>query len=107
MNANFRIPPIGMAEVFVDGHCVGFLSDVKLSQEDDGGYNLEGEWSGYADVLKKTDALYTISIPRYEYKFLAEQVEPGSTRSSGRISFKSASFLPDGPQAWFEKPSEA
>jgi hypothetical protein len=106
MDANLRIPPIGMAEVFVDGHCVGFLSDVKLSQEDDGGYNLEGEWSGYSDVLKK-DSLFEISIPRFEYKFLAERVDPGTVKSSGRISFKSASFLPDSPQAWFEVPGEA
>ena len=95
-----------MAEVFVDGHCVGFLSDVKLSRDDDGGFNLEGEWSGYSDVLK-TDALFTISIPRYEYKFLAEHVDRGRVTSSGRVAFKSASFLPDSPQAWFEVSGEA
>jgi hypothetical protein len=90
-----------MAEVFVDGHCVGFLSDVKLSREDDGAFNLEGEWSGYSDVLKK-DSLFTISIPRYECRFLTDEVEGERGKSSGRISFKSASFLPDSPKTWLE-----
>jgi hypothetical protein len=105
MSENMRIPPISMAEVFVDGHCVGFLSDVKLSREDDGGYNLEGEWSGYSDVLEK-DSLFTISVPRFEFKFLADKVDVGVTTSSGRISFKSASYLPDGPNQWLNKPGE-
>jgi hypothetical protein len=100
MSASFRIPPIRMAEVFVDGHCVGLLSDVKLSREDDGGFNLEGEWSGYSDVLGK-EALFTISIPRYECKFLTDEVEADRVMNSGRVSFKSASFLPDSPEAWF------
>jgi hypothetical protein len=101
MNAGFRIPPIKVAEVFVDGNCVGFLKDVKLSREEDGGFNLEGEWSGYADVLDQ-DALFTISIPRFECRFLAGSVDKGKARSTGRICFKSASFLPDSPHAWFE-----
>ena len=95
------MPPIKVAEVFVDGNCVGLLKDVKLSREEDGGYNLEGEWSGYADVLDK-DSLFTISIPRFECRFLAESVDQGKTRSTGRISFKGASFIPDSPHAWFE-----
>ena len=64
MSKNFSIPPIKMAEVFVDGHCVGFLSDVKLSREDDGAFKLEGEWSGYSDVLGK-DSLFTLDQSAY------------------------------------------
>jgi len=106
MTTGFRIPPIRMAEVFVEGHCVGFLTDVKLSREADGGFNLEGEWSGYSDVLKQ-DALFTISIPRYECRFLADEVDAGRVTSSGRISFKSASFIPDSPGTWFDTFGEA
>ena len=95
-----------MAEVFVDGHCVGFLSDIKLTREDDGGFKLEGEWSGYPDVLKK-GSLFTISIPRREGKFLTDDVDAGVVTSSGRISFRDASFLPESPKAWFETFGEA
>lgn len=106
MKESFRIPPIPMAEVFVDGHCVGFLSDVKLTREEDGAFQLEGEWSGYPDVLKK-GSLFTISIPRREGKFLTDDVDAGVVTSSGRISFKGASFLPESPKAWFETFGEA
>lgn len=106
MNTGFRIPPIQVAEVFVDGHCVGFLSDVKVSRQDDGKYKVEGEWSGYPDVLNR-NTLFTISIPRYECRFLADDVEAGSVRSSGRISFRDASFIPDSPEGWFETESQA
>ena len=106
MNESFAIPPIKMAEVFVDGRCVGFLSDVRLSREDDGGFKLEGEWSGYSDVLVD-EAMYTISIPRYECRFLAHNVDAEIAGGSGRISFKGASFLPDSPKTWFEVFGEA
>jgi hypothetical protein len=95
-----------MAEVFVDGHCVGFLSDIKLSRQEDGAYNLEGEWSGYSDVLRK-ESLFEISVPRSEFKFLADKVDAGRVTSSGRVSFKSASFLPNAPRDWFEAFGEA
>jgi len=101
MNESLGLPRIRMAEVFVDGHCVGFLSDVKLSREDDGAFKLEGEWSGYSDVLS-AEALYTISIPRYECRFLTDKVDAELIKNTGRISFKSASFLPDGPKSWLE-----
>jgi len=106
MKESFSIPPIKMAEVFVDGHCVGFLSDVKLSREEDGGFKLEGEWSGYPDVLGR-QAMYTISIPRYECRFLADKVDAKLVRDTGRIVFNGASFLPDGPKTWFETFGEA
>jgi hypothetical protein len=103
MNEAPMIPPIRMAEVFVDGHCVGLLSDVKLSREDDGAFKLVGEWSGYSDVLRQ-ESLFTISIPRYECRFLAEKVNEGKTMKSGRVtvSFNGASFIPDGPRTWFD-----
>jgi hypothetical protein len=102
MDGNIEIPPIRMAEVFVDGHCVGFLSDVKLSRENDGGFNLEGEWSGYSDVLDK-ESMFTISIPRYECRFLTDRVEADLENLKNRISFRDASFIPDGPKKWFEE----
>jgi len=101
MNESFHIPPIKMAEVFVDGRCVGFLSDIKLSREEDGGFKLEGEWSGYSDVLGEENS-FTIAIPRYECRFLADKVDVELISESGRISFKGASFLPDGPRTWFD-----
>ena|SRR3990170_2046265 len=106
MGGEMRIPHIRMAEVFVDGNCVGFLSDVKLSIESDGAFTLEGDWSGYSDVLNK-DTLFTISIPRHDYRFLSDSVKPGSTRNSGRIQFNGASFIPDGPNLWLDQPGEA
>ena len=103
MNEPLGIPRISMAEVFVDGHCVGFLSDVKLSREDDGAFKLEGEWSGYTDVLRK-DSMFTISIPRYEFRFLADKVDELTSSESGKksVSFNGASFIPDGPLMWFD-----
>jgi hypothetical protein len=102
----FEIPPFRVAEVFVDDRCVGLLSDVKLSREETGGYNLEGNWSGYSNVLGNSPH-YTISIPRYECKFLAVKVDAEPGISTGRVQFKNASFLPDGPGPWIEKPGEA
>ena len=99
MNDIKGIPPIRMAEVFHNGHCVGFLSDVKLSEDAEGGYELEGDWTGYPDALKQ-DGTFTISVPRREYKFLADQVETGPVTHSGRIKFEGASLIPDGPSFW-------
>ena len=101
MSENMEIPRIKMAEVFVDGHCVGFLTNVKLVRGDDGEFDVEGEWSGYADVLQD-DRMYTISIPSYECRFLADNVKAVQVKCSGTVSFKGASFLPDGPKSWFE-----
>ena len=105
MDDNMEIPRIKVAEVFVDGRCVGFLSDVKLSRTNSGDFDLEGEWSGYSDVLDD-DKMFTISIPRYECRFLADKVDAVKVRSAGRISFKGASFLPDSPGSWFENLGE-
>jgi len=103
MNEPVGIPRISMAEVFVDGHCVGFLSDVKLSRDEEGAFKLEGEWSGYMDVLRK-ESLFTISIPRYECRFLTDDVKEGITVKGGRksVSFNGASFIPDGPVTWLD-----
>ncbi len=90
----------------MDGNCVGFLSDVTLSREESGGFKLEGEWSGYSDVLKK-DSTFTISIPSYDVRFLTDSVDAEDVTSSGRISFNDASFLPDGPDTWYEVFGEA
>ncbi len=106
MLSGTEIPPIRVAEVFVDGRCVGFLSDVILSREENGGFMLEGDWSGYSNVLGNSSQ-YTISIPRYECKFLAVKVEADPNLSTGRVLFKNASFLPDGPGTWIDKPGEA
>lgn len=100
------IPPIRVAEVFVDDRCVGLLSDVRLSREDDGGFRVEGNWSGYPDVLGNS-SFYTISIPRYECRFLASKVDTDPGLSKGRVLFKHASFLPDGPGSWIERTGEA
>lgn len=105
MKQDFNIPPIRMAEVFIDDNCVGFLSNVKLNQQQDGGFELEGEWSGYPDVLNK-DVMFTISIPRFECRFLADKVETDKTKSSGKVLFKGASFLPDGPTNWLKLTEE-
>ncbi len=106
MNESFAIPPIKVAEVFVDGHCVGFLCDVKLSREEGGAFRLEGEWSGYSGVLDQ-ESMFTISIPRYDCRFLSNKVNAELVTSSGRISFSDASFLPDGPREWFDNFGEA
>ena len=102
MTENNRIPQIKVAEVFVDGHCVGFISDVKLSQVEEGCFDLEGEWSGYSDVLAE-DKMFTISIPRHECRFLTDKVDAVKVKNSGRILFKGASFLPEGPDTWFDE----
>lgn len=101
MNGGHRLPNIRMAEVFVEGNCVGFLSDVKLSRAKDGGFRLEGDWSGFPGILGTGD-LYTISIPRYEFKFLSDSVEKTEPGVSERITFKDASFIPEGPEGWLE-----
>jgi hypothetical protein len=101
MNEDFRLPPIRMAEVFIDGRCVGFLSDVRLSREEGGSFTLEGEWSGYSDVFDK-GSLFTIAIPRHDYKFLSDKVKLEGVGGSGRISFKDASFLPESPNDWLD-----
>ena len=90
-----------MAEVFVDGHCVGFLSDVKLSREEDGAFRLEGDWSGYPDAFSK-ESLFTISIPRHDIKFLTDKVDAKRMATEGKVKFSDASFLPESPKAWFE-----
>jgi len=97
-----EIPRINMAEVFVDGRCVGLLSDIKLSRSDAGEFDVEGEWSGYSDIFSG-EKMFTISIPRYEFRFLADKVDAVKVRNSGRISFKGASFLPDSPGTWFNE----
>jgi len=102
MMENNRIPQIKVAEVFVDGHCVGFISDVKLNQVGEGCFDLEGEWSGYSDVLAD-DKMFTISIPRHECRFFTDKVDAVKVKNSGRVLFKGASFLPDGPDSWFDK----
>ena len=106
MFEGYEIPPIRVAEVFVDDRCVGFLSDVKLSREDDGAFRVEGDWSGYTNVLGKSSH-YTISIPRYECKFLAAMVDADPGLAKGRVLFQHASFLPDGPGTWIDEPGEA
>ena len=105
MKGEFRIPPIRMAEVFVDGNCIGFLSDVKLSKETDGAFTLEGDWSGYSNVLGR-ESLFTISIPRHDFKFLADDVDPGQDTGTGRIKFNGASYIPDGPNLWLDQSGE-
>jgi len=106
MEKSFSIPPIKMAEVFVDGRCIGLLSDVRLSREEDGGFKLEGDWSGWQDVLGQENS-FTIAIPRYECRFLADKVDTKLVRDTGRIIFNGASFLPDSPKTWFETFGEA
>ncbi len=96
-----EIPRIKLAEVFVDGRCVGMISDVLLSQDDEGAYRLEGNWSGYPDTFQK-DSMFTISIPSHECRFLTGEVDPVSIQDPQRIAFKSASFLPEGPTSWLE-----
>ncbi len=105
MKGNYRMPPIRMAEVFVDGRCVGFLSDVRLTRDEEGAFILEGEWSGYRDVFDK-ESLFTIKIPRHEIKFLSDKPGVEEMESSGRISFNNASFLPESPDAWFKDIAE-
>jgi len=107
MEKNFEIPRIKLAEVFVDGRCVGLLSNVKLSREEDGGFEVEGEWSGYPDVIGEKESTCTISIPSYECRFLSNLVDTELIEDTGRILFRNASFIPEGPKPWFDKPAEA